>query len=334
MRLGFGILHACILSGQLIAQNEVVAEVITEQSAQPASHVVVVCGAPGLDEYRDAFAESGDAWLKLAHEGEANVEFLGRGVGATLEEFETALGAVPPEAPLWVILLGHGTFDSRVAKFNLRGADLSETRLSELLSERTALSVIINTSASSAPFLDRLSGDNRIIITATKSGNETNYARFGKFIAQAFTDPTADQDKDQQISILEAFLFGSRATQEFYEAENRLATEHALIDDNGDHTGTRAEWFSGLEVTKVPPADKKKAKAGPDGARARQVHLVPSAFERSLSDDQRERRNLLEAKVTSLRKGRKKLDDDAYYAQLEKLLVEIGSIYSEVKAPE
>ncbi len=44
----------------------------------------------------------------------------------------------------------------------------------------------------------------------------------------------ADLDKDGQVSLLEAFLIASRRTLEFYKVEGRIATEHALIDDNGD----------------------------------------------------------------------------------------------------
>src|SRR5262249_60020204 len=42
----------------------------------------------------------------------------------------------------------------------------------------------------------------------------------------------------------------SRRVAEFYEAEGRLATEHALLDDNGDGLGTPADWFRSVRAVK------------------------------------------------------------------------------------
>jgi hypothetical protein len=42
---------------------------------------------------------------------------------------------------------------------------------------------------------------------------------------------------------------------EFYEADGRLATEHALLDDNGDSLGTPADFFRGDGVFVQPKWD-------------------------------------------------------------------------------
>ena len=34
--------------------------------------------------------------------------------------------------PLWIVLIGHGTYDGREAKFNLRGPDVTDLELSRL----------------------------------------------------------------------------------------------------------------------------------------------------------------------------------------------------------
>jgi len=93
--------------------------------------------------------------------------------------------------------------------------------------------------------LNKLSATNRVIITATRSGNEQNFARFGQYFAEAITSTDADLDKDGQVSLLEAFLIASRRTSEFYKVEGRLATEHALIDDNGTASAHRRIGFTG-----------------------------------------------------------------------------------------
>ena len=80
---------------------------------------------------------------------------------------------------------------------------------------------VINTASCSAPFLNLLSAANRVVITATRSGYEQNYTRFGQYLAEALADPGADLDKDGQVSLLEAFLTASHQAAEFYKVQGR-----------------------------------------------------------------------------------------------------------------
>ncbi|MEO8429144.1 MAG: hypothetical protein ABI651_18795, partial [Verrucomicrobiota bacterium] len=157
---------------------------------------------------------------------------------------------------------------------------------------------------------------------ATKSGYEQNYSRFGQFIAEAILNPQADLDKDGQTSLLEAFLIASRRTAEFYTTEGRLATEHALIDDNADGLGTPADWFRGVRAVKTAANS-----AGVDGLRANQIHLVRSEQERKLSPALRARRDELEVVIAKLRETKSKATDEEYYRQLEPLLLELARLY-------
>ena len=91
--------------------------------------------------------------------------------------------------PLWVVLIGHGTFDGREAKFNLRGPDVTDIELAEWLKPIRRPLAIINGASASGPFLNRLSGEGRVVVTATRSGDEQNFARFGGYIAEAIADP-------------------------------------------------------------------------------------------------------------------------------------------------
>ena len=104
-------------------------------------------------------------------------------------------------------------------------------------------------------FINRISGEKRIVVTATKDGNQYNFARFGRFFSDSLSDETIDLDKDGQTSLLEAFIAASNGVQEFYDSDGRLATEQALLDDNGDSKGTPADWFEGTRAV-------KKAKSG------------------------------------------------------------------------
>ena len=181
--------------------------------------------------------------------------------------------------------------------------------------------------SASAPFINRLAGENRVVITATKSGDEQNFARFGQYISAAIADPAADLDKDGQVSLLEAYLTACRQVEEFYEQEARLATEHALLDDNGDGLGTPAAWFRGLRATQ-----RAKDGAALDGTRAHQFHLVASDRERKLPPEVRKRRDELELKIAALRDEKQKLDEEEYYERLEKLMVELAQVYDGSKA--
>src|SRR5205085_9215185 len=174
------------------------------------------------------------------------------------------------------------------AKFNLRGPDFSPSELAAWLKPIERPLAIIDCSSSSGPFLNELSGPHRSVITAAKSGSEFNYARFGDFISSAIVDRKADLDKDDQTSLLEAFLLASASVREFYAGEGRLATEHALIDDNGDGLGTPADWFQGLRATKAA-----KDGAPLDGFRGGQIVLVRSAREQQLPAAVRARRDEL-----------------------------------------
>ena len=58
------------------------------------------------------------------------------------------------------------------------------------------------------------------------------------WFVQAFTDDVADVDHDERLSVLEAYRYARNEVERFYESENRLLTEHALLDDNGDGEGT------------------------------------------------------------------------------------------------
>jgi hypothetical protein len=163
-----------------------------------------------------------------------------------------------------------------------------------------------------------------VIVTATKSGYEQNYARFGRYMAEAIIDPQADLDKDGQTSLLEAFLMASGRVGEFYNSEGRLATEHALLDDNGDGLGTPADWFRGIRAVK-----KAKEGGSADGLRAHQLHLVRSDQEQKLSAQVRARRDELELAISRLRDTKNQAKEDDYYRQLEKLLLELATLYQQ-----
>lgn len=303
-----------------------------EEITNPA-RVIIVVGAAGEPDYGSNFVHQASLWEAAALRGGARPTLLGRADGPTNDVtlLRQLLEAEPKDdpLPLWLVLLGHGTYDGKQARFNLRGPDLTADDLASWLKPFRRPLALIDAASASAPFLTRLSATNRVVVTATRSGNEQNYARFGEYLATALTDPEADLDQDGQVSLLEAFLAASRGTAEFYRLAGRLATEHALLDDNGDGLGVPADWFRGLRAVKTA-----RQGAAVDGRLAQRFCLVPGAEELRLTPAQRARREALEAAVQAHRERKATLPEEEYYRQLEQLLLPLARFYeTEVNPP-
>jgi hypothetical protein len=295
--------------------------------------VLLVVGAAGEDEYGKQFVEWAANWRKAAETAKARILTVGLGSsGADPDRvrLQQALQSEPTTglSEIWLVFMGHGTFDGKEAKFNLRGPDISATDLAGWLGPFQRPVAIVDTSSSSGPFLTKLSAPGRVIITATRSGFEQNYARFGQYLAQAIVDSQADLDKDGQTSLLEAFLFASSRVAEFYRLEGRLETEHALLDDNGDGLGTPPDWFRGIRAVK-----KARDGATVDGLRAHQFHLVRSAQELQLAPEVRARRDEIEMAIQGLRDEKKSLEEKEYYQKLETLVTELSHLYEKGREP-
>ncbi len=164
--------------------------------------MILVTGAPGEPEFASNFVRQVELWTNACAQGHARAVQVGLGeqdpACSDHDLLKQTLAAQPMDinAPLWLVLIGHGTFDGKEARFNLRGPDVTATELVDWLKPYRRPLVIINTSSASAPFLNQLSGTNRVIVTATRSGNEQNFARFGLLFAEALLNPESDLDKD------------------------------------------------------------------------------------------------------------------------------------------
>jgi len=289
--------------------------------------LVLVVGAAGEPEYGEQFTNWAALWLQAAAKGGLQTAVIGEDPDHPENDRTRLLTALTnevakPGGELWLVFLGHGTYDGRSAKFNLRGPDISAAELAAVLKPCHRPLAVIQCASASGPFINALSGPDRVIITATRSGSEVNATRFGGYIAKAIADPAADLDKDGQTSLLEAFLFASRQVAQFYKEAGRLATEHALLDDNGDGLGTPPDWFRGVRAVKTAANGKAV-----DGVRAHQFHLVRSAAEQELSPEARARRDALEEQLSALRARKASLKEDDYYGRLEGILVDLSELY-------
>lgn len=293
--------------------------------------IILVVGADGSPEYGKQFQTWADNWQASVESGVESQPLLVR-IGSTesdktdAELLKKELESTPENVnELWVVLIGHGTDDRKLSKFNLRGPDVSADQLNQWLDPLACRVVVINCSSASGRFINKLVKPNRIVITATKSGAQHNFARFGGYLSMSIDDPAFDLDKDQQTSLLEAFIAASSQAQEFYIQDTRLATELAMIDDNGDGLGTPADWFQGTRVV-------RQAKKGePDGFAANQVFLIRRGSEAKLSAEQRKQRDSLEQKLELLRSQKSTMTEDAYYQSIEPVLLDLSRLYQKLK---
>src|SRR5262249_30073357 len=132
---------------------------------------------------------------------DANIPHTAR---STAEEVRKAFAAFKSsanaESLVFVMLIGHGSFDAQQAKFNLVGPDLAAKDYAQLIAALPTKRVIfINGASSSGEFVKPLAGEGRIIITATRSGNEQNATMFAEYFIAGLADDAADADKNGRI---------------------------------------------------------------------------------------------------------------------------------------
>jgi hypothetical protein len=292
--------------------------------------VFVLVGAVGEEEFGKQFTDAAAKWEKVVAQAQAKLVPIGWKGAETndLARFKAALESEPKEGAgeVWLVLIGHGTFDTKESKFNLRGPDFSGGELAEWLQPFKRPVAVVNCASASGPFINKLSASGRVVVTATRSGQEVNYTRFGGHFATAIGGLEADLDKDGQTSLLEAYLFAASRVAEFYETEGRLATEHPLLDDNGDGLGTPPDWFRGVRAVK-----KAKDGATVDGLRAHQFVLLRSEQERKLPPAVRAKRDELELAIGKLRDRKTEMPEPEYYKLLEPMLLDLARVYQSAK---
>jgi len=153
-----------------------------------------------------------------------------------------------PEDDFVLTLIGHGSFDGVEYKFNLVGPDVSAPELAAMCDRVPARrQLVVNTTSASGGSVAALERSGRGVIAATKTGTEKNATVFARYWVEALEDPTADQDKSESISAMEAFQYADRKTAAFYESQKRLATEHAVFEDTGHGEAVRAGAAQGRE---------------------------------------------------------------------------------------
>jgi hypothetical protein len=204
-----------------------------------AVYYITVAGLGGESDYDQRFTAAAKDLDKIFKAGgsAAHVYTL-TGSQSTAAQLKFTLGEVAraarPNDDLVLILIGHGTFDGVEYKFNMVGPDVTGSEIATLcdrISSRRQL--VVDTTSASGGAVAALERPGRAVIAATKSGTEKNATVFARYWVEAMQDPSADTDKSESISAMEAFVYAAKKTADFYDAQKRIATEHAVFDDIG-----------------------------------------------------------------------------------------------------
>lgn len=215
-----------------------------------------------------------------------------------------------------IVLLGHGTFDGDVAKFNLVGPDMTAQDWTELLNGVQGRVAVVNTTEASFPFLEALSSKGRIVITATHSAAQKYATVFPEYFVKAMKEASTDLDKNGRTSLFEVFAAASAAVKQHFEQRGQLITEHAVIDDNGDGKGRQA------------------TDEGPDGGVARIAFLDTEAVPANATPELAaliKRRRELEAQAEAHKQLKGVMPDAEWTARFETLMLELAQVSAEIR---
>jgi len=214
--------------------------------ARAATYYVIVAGLGGEPDYVQRFTAAANDLDKIykSAEGTVHVTTL-TGAQSTAAHLRETLDGVARDAKaeddFALVLIGHGTFDGVEYKFNLVGPDVSASEIAAMCNRIAARrQLVVDTTSASGGAVQALERPGRAVIAATKSGTEKNATVFARFWVEAFQDPSADTDKSDSISAMEAFTYANMKTAEFYDSQKRLATEHAVFNDTGSGEPVRA----------------------------------------------------------------------------------------------
>jgi hypothetical protein len=295
---------------------------MTALSAHASVYYVTVAGLGGEPDYEQRFTANANDLDKLFKESGSSAHvYTLTGTQATRAHLTETLTSIAhdakPEDDFMLMLIGHGSFDGTDYKFNLVGPDITAAELADLCDRIPAKrQLIVNATSASGGSVAALEKPGRGVIAATKSGTEKNATVFARYWVEALQDPSADLDKSDSISAMEAFEFAQRKTAAFYESQKRLATEHAVFEDTGKNEPVReASKSEGVLLTNFTVLRI--------GAAQKQANNPAKQALLAKKED-------LEQKIDALKYQKAAMDPADYKQQLTAALVELAQVQQEL----
>jgi len=274
-------------------------------------YYLVVGGLGGEPKYQEQFDKATAEIAAVARRTAGNDRVIVlQGESATraavTKAFDSLRTRTKAADSVAVVLVGHGSFDGDLYKFNLPGPDIDGTELKRLLGAVPAKSqLVVDATSASGAVLD-WANDNRVVITATRSGFERNATRFPELFAAALADGAADINKNGIITAQEAFDYASRSVADSFTKQGTLATEHPQMKGGG------AARFTVARLNTAPA-------------------VVSSNPEVAALATEREK---LDGEIEALKERREQMPADAYLEQLQKLLVQLAEVQGKIDAAQ
>ncbi|MBC7984099.1 MAG: hypothetical protein H7Y02_09620 [Candidatus Obscuribacterales bacterium] len=285
-------------------------------SAQAALHTVIVGGLGGEKEYEEQFRKNAEALAAaVARLDSEQKPILLAGPKSDATALRRALTTVATQAAvedrLIVMLVGHGTFDGDDFRFNLHGPDITGAEFANLLNRiNVREQVIVLASSASGGALTRLQRTDtkmsRVVITATKSGTERNAVRFAEHWVSALTSAAADVDKDEWVTVKEAFEYAERKVADGYKSSASLATEHPRIYEVGV-----------MKAEQIPIARLGSGTSMPTDVELRSLFTERLRIERE---------------VAAVKDRKDELGETQYYDEIEKVLITLAKTQLQIDA--
>jgi hypothetical protein len=291
--------------------------------ARAAMYYVIIAGLGGEPDYEQRFTSAANDLDRIFRStGTAAHVYTLKGSQATSAQFKGTMTTIAqvarPDDDFVLILIGHGSFDGVEYKFNLVGPDVTAAEIAAMCDRiRSHRQLIVDTTSASGGAVQALERPGRAVIAATKSGTEKNATVFARYWVQALQDPSADSDKSESVTAMEAFHYATQKTSAFYDAEKRLATEHAVFNDSGhgepvreagDGQGTLLSSFTLLRMGSNQLAANNPAK-------------------RALLD----KKEALEQKIDLLKYQKAAMNPTDYKKQLTDALLELARVEEELE---
>jgi hypothetical protein len=281
-----------------------------------ATYSLVISGLGGEPAYERRFREESATLVEAAQQltGDRSKSIALVGEKADRESVRRELRALAAKVggddEVIVTLIGHGSFDGEEYRFNLPGADITATELGTLFDQlRARRQLIVNASSASGAVVERWKRDNRIVnrivITATKSGGERTATRFAEHWVRALSSADADVNKDDIVTAAEAFEFASRKVADSFKSEASLATEHARLEGQDASRFQVARFGTAARVTLNPKLNELFAQ-----------------------------RVRIERDLDAVKERKSSLATDAYYDELEAVLVRLALLQKQIDAQQ
>ena len=299
--------------------------IVPVRAAAQESHLLVITGVGGDEDHSKNFHKWATAMTDAAKKkgglADTNIVYLsekpeldaarikGRSTRENVEKaFADVAARARPNDAVFIVLIGHGSFDGRQAAFNLPGPDLGAADFARLLGKLSTQRVaFVNTASSSGAFLPTVAGPGRVVVTATKTGGERNEPRFPEYFVEAFSDDAADRDRNGRVSIAEAFDYAKSKVAKTFEQQGLILTEHATLDDGAG---------GGLAATLFLAAPENTPKIDTTDPELRTLVGERDAIER---------------KIAELKLLKTSMDEAQYDRQMEKLLTDLALKTKEIR---